>query len=73
MILPDALYHGQRQQGPVLQHQLEFWQIIVNSVKEFPEIIKFYSKQDLLDIKKIGVAGLSMGGITTCALFTVYE
>lgn len=73
VILPDALYHGQRQVGNVLAHQFEFWQIVVNSVKEFPQIVEYYRKLNLIKNQQIGVSGLSMGGITTCALFSVYD
>ena len=73
VILPDALYHGQRQCGEVTTHQLEFWQIVINSVKELPQIVTYYQNKHLVAEQKIGVAGLSMGGITTCALLATYE
>lgn len=72
VILPDALYHGQRQVGEVTQHQLEFWQIIINSVKELPQLVSYYQDKQLIAQQKIGVCGLSMGGITTCALMATY-
>ncbi|KRL75917.1 S9 family serine peptidase [Ligilactobacillus equi DSM 15833 = JCM 10991] len=72
VLLPDALYHGDRQDGQVESHQLEFWQIVVNSVKEFPQLVQAYQEADLVTPKQIGVAGMSMGGITTNAIFTLY-
>ncbi|KRM89097.1 alpha/beta fold hydrolase [Liquorilactobacillus vini] len=73
VILPDALYHGQRQvNGPADGHFLEFWQIVANSVKEFPILVKAYQDQVGIARQQIGVSGLSMGGITTCALLKVY-
>lgn len=73
VVMPDALYHGQRQvAGPAEEHQLEFWQIIANSVKEFPILTKAYEKSVDIYQHQIGVSGLSMGGITTCALLRVY-
>ncbi|KRM90888.1 alpha/beta fold hydrolase [Liquorilactobacillus cacaonum] len=74
VVLPDAIYHGDRAtDGPAEKHQLQFWQIIANSVKEFPDIIKFYKDEYGIKEDKIGVSGLSMGGITTCALLSIYS
>lgn len=73
VVLPDALYHGQRQvNGPAESHQLEFWEIIANSVREFPKLVSEYQQQFGIKEGQIGVSGLSMGGITTCALLCVY-
>lgn len=73
VVMPDALYHGQRQvAGPAEKHQLEFWQIIANSVKEFPLLVKYYQATVGIKRQQIGVSGLSMGGITTCALLKAY-
>ncbi|MFT8668871.1 MAG: alpha/beta fold hydrolase [Liquorilactobacillus hordei] len=74
VILPDALYHGDREVGgPAEDHQIQFWQIIANSVKEFPGLVNFYKKEFGIKDNKIGVSGLSMGGITTCALLNIYS
>lgn len=73
IVMPDALFHGEREEnGPAKEHQLQFWQIIEKSIEEFPTLVKWYADQGLIKDQKIGAAGLSMGGITTCALFTVY-
>ncbi|KRL04215.1 alpha/beta fold hydrolase [Liquorilactobacillus oeni] len=73
VILPEALYHGERQvDGPAEKHKLEFWEIVANSVREFPVIIKEYKNKFGIKDDKVGVSGLSMGGITTCALLCVY-
>ncbi|SEM49487.1 hypothetical protein SAMN05216431_103128 [Ligilactobacillus sp. WC1T17] len=74
VILPDAKFHGDRQVGgPASTHYLEFWQIIADSVAEFPEIVDYYAKTSGIKDKWIGVSGLSMGGITTCALLRSYD
>lgn len=70
VVLPDAYYHGKRASEPASKHQLEFWQIISQSVAEFPTLLKAYEE---VGYTKLGVSGLSMGGITTCALMTTYE
>lgn len=72
VVLPEALFHGERAEGPVESHQLQFWQIIEKSIEELPKLVKFYAEEDLIDGDKVAVSGLSMGGITTCAMFTVY-
>ncbi|MCP0887719.1 alpha/beta fold hydrolase [Ligilactobacillus sp. WILCCON 0076] len=71
VVLPDALYHGKRQEGKTEEHQAEFWKIVVQSVKEFPDLIKAYERT--IGYTKLGVSGLSMGGITTCALIASYD
>lgn len=73
VVMPDALYHGERSDGPASNHQLQFWQIIEKSIEEFPKFVQLYSEQNLITDDKVGVSGLSMGGITVCALFTVYS
>ncbi|KRL39071.1 S9 family serine peptidase [Liquorilactobacillus uvarum DSM 19971] len=73
VVLPDALYHGERLvSGKASEHKLEFWKIIVNSIKEFPDLLTYYRNKFGIKSEKIGVSGLSMGGITTCALLRVY-
>ncbi|WP_290034126.1 alpha/beta fold hydrolase [Ligilactobacillus cholophilus] len=72
VVLPEALFHGERADGPTKDHQLQFWQIIEKSIEEFPKFVKLYAQQDLILDNKVAVSGLSMGGITTCAIFTVY-
>ena len=73
VIIPEALYHGKRTDGLTLEaHTLDFWQIVKNSVEEFPQIINYYSELELVDQDNIGVSGLSMGGITTAAILAAY-
>ncbi|GAJ26118.1 hydrolase [Liquorilactobacillus sucicola DSM 21376 = JCM 15457] len=73
VVLPDALYHGDRLvAGKASEHKLEFWKIIANSIKEFPQLLAYYHETIGIEDEKIGVSGLSMGGITTCALLRAY-
>lgn len=69
VVLPDAYYHGSRASEPASTHQLEFWHIIQHSVTEFPKLVAAYNQ---VGYDKLGVSGLSMGGITTCALLATY-
>lgn len=71
VVLPDSKYHGER--GLKItssERQISFWDIVMKNVEEF-EIIKnnFENKNLILD-ERIGVAGTSMGGISTSAALT---
>lgn len=74
VVMPDALYHGERtdEKGP-RAHEAEFWQIVMQSVEEFPQVAAFYRDAGLIRDSQIAVSGLSMGGITTCALLATYD
>lgn len=69
-LLPDALYHGERQVGPSVEHHYaEFWDIVIQNIEEFPMLVDYFVTKGLADWEHVGVTGLSMGGITTCGLF----
>lgn len=73
-ILPEALDHGERRaEVEAANDPMNFWKIVVQSVQEFPVLVNYYLEQKKMDKDKIGVAGLSMGGITTSAMLTQYE
>lgn len=69
VILPDAFNHGKRKIPMTDIPSLTFWQSIHTNLFEFGYIVDAYKKQNLVD-DRIGVGGLSMGGMTTTALFT---
>lgn len=72
-ILPEALYHGERSDGqPSASHYLEFWKVVQQNIEEFPVLRDYYVAEKLADPERIGVTGLSMGGITTCGIVTTY-
>ncbi len=73
-LLPEALYHGARSDGQAITDDrlLDFWEIIQQSIDEYPVLMDYYVKAGLTDPDRIGVSGLSMGGITTCALLATY-
>ena len=74
VVMPDALYHGERtDEKGTRAHEAEFWQIIMQSVKEFPQVVAFYRDAGFIQNDRIAVSGLSMGGITTCALLATYD
>ena len=68
-ILPDQLLHGDR---GVRLIGGEIWEIVANNIKELPVLKEEMRQRGLLNEEKFGVSGLSMGGITTYALFNHY-
>lgn len=69
VLLPDAANHGERKQPITKIPSLTFWQSIQTSLFEFGYMIDHFQKLGLAD-DQIAVGGVSMGGITTCALLT---
>ncbi|MFJ1626389.1 alpha/beta fold hydrolase [Marinilactibacillus psychrotolerans] len=69
VLLPDAANHGERKQPITKIPSLTFWQSIQTNLFEFGYIINYFKERGLAD-ERIAVGGVSMGGITTCALLT---
>lgn len=69
VILPDAHNHGARKQPVSKIPSLTFWQSINGNLFEFGYIVYELQNRGLAD-HRIGVGGVSMGGITTSALLT---
>ena len=69
MILPDADNHGERLRpvSPIVSQT--FWSSIYSNLFEFEYLLDYFRKLNLVT-DKIGVGGVSMGGMTTCALLT---
>ncbi|GEK91919.1 alpha/beta fold hydrolase [Alkalibacterium kapii] len=72
VILPDAANHGERKQPIVKIPSLTFWQSIHTNLFEFGFIVDHFKKLGVVD-ERIAVGGVSMGGITTCALLTHHQ
>lgn len=74
VLLPDALLHGKRSKGlDEVQLSLSFWEIVLTSIEEVAYIKKQANEQNLLYGNTIGLAGTSMGGITTLGCLSQYE
>ena len=71
-ILPEALHHGERQKDDTLKDPMNFWEVVAQNVKELPILMEHYIENNRIDENRIGIAGLSMGGITTSAILTQY-
>ncbi|WP_042224615.1 prolyl oligopeptidase family serine peptidase [Oceanobacillus manasiensis] len=73
VILPDSMHHGSREQGiNSMARMVSFWDIVMENVKELGMIKKSLDERNLILDGRIGVAGTSMGGITTSAALTQY-
>lgn len=74
VILPDSELHGEREiEISALKKQISFWDIVLKNVKELNEIKQSLEEADLILNNRIGVAGTSMGGISTTAALTQYD
>lgn len=74
VVLPEALYHGERSHEYNKQElSLRFWEIVVNEIAEIKLIKEHFEKHDLIDSGRIGLAGHSMGAITTLGALTQYD
>lgn len=67
VILPDAMNHGERKQPVSSVPSYTFWNSIYGNLFEFETFLEHLERRGLLH-EKIAVGGVSMGGMTTCAL-----
>ncbi|CNH90294.1 esterase [Yersinia pekkanenii] len=71
-LVPDADMHGARFNGNEAQRLSYFWEILKSNIDELPAIKQHYQQAGLIDGERIGVAGASMGGMTTLGAFARY-
>lgn len=71
VLLPDAANHGERKVVVSEIPSLTFWNSIQTNLFEFGYLVDYFENLGLT-IGKIGVGGVSMGGITTCMLLTAH-
>lgn len=73
VILMDCLYHGERK-NELSSHDLDlhFWDIVNQNLKDIQTLKDDFETRGLLLDGRFGVAGTSMGGITTCAALVMY-
>lgn len=67
VLLPDAMNHGERKQPISKIPSFTFWSSVYGNLFEFDTLIEHLKKRELLS-DKLAVGGVSMGGMTTCAL-----
>jgi len=74
VILPDSKYHGERETVlTASERQISFWNIVIQNIDDLQKIKDYYEQRKLILNNRIGIAGTSMGGITTSAALTQYS
>ncbi|WP_332650345.1 prolyl oligopeptidase family serine peptidase [Lysinibacillus sp. 54212] len=74
VILPDAYLHGERTQSySEAKMNSMFWEIVLNYIQDVGIIYEELHKRNVLTTEAIGVAGTSMGGITTAGCLKNYN
>lgn len=73
VIIPDAIYHGERQ--PLSSYSAAnsstyFWDIILKNIEESSKIIDYAINNLKGNKSRIGIIGHSMGGFTAAGVFT---
>ncbi|MRX73480.1 prolyl oligopeptidase family serine peptidase [Bacillus lacus] len=73
VVLPDVALHGERSKNiPLRELSLHFWSIVLQTISEIEQIKEHFENKNLLNSVKTGVAGTSLGGITTLGALTQY-
>lgn len=67
VILPDALMHGARAEPDSRVLFNNFWRILQNNVNDLALFKETFVARGLADEQRLGVGGVSMGGMTTMA------
>jgi len=67
VILPDARLHGARADGDETRLLANFWGILQGNIEELPVLKDHFVGKGLADPERLGVGGVSMGGMTTMA------
>lgn len=70
VLVPDALNHGERWAEVAPLPSFTFWQTINANINEFNQIVAHATELELIDPARVGVAGVSMGGMTSSALLS---
>lgn len=72
VVLPDADLHGERFDGDEQKRLSRFWEILRSNIDELPALKADFERRGLIAEGRIGVAGASMGGMTTLGGFARY-
>ena len=74
VVMPEAKYHGERALGLSEKEMgFRFWEIVLTSIEELSLIKDNLIAEGLADSERIGIAGTSMGAITTLGSLVNYE
>ncbi|WP_059172993.1 alpha/beta fold hydrolase [Bacillus sp. FJAT-27445] len=73
-VLPDAPYHGERDEElPEEELSGRFWEIVIKTIHEVNTVKEFFVNGGLASPGEIGLAGTSMGGIVTLGALTQFD
>lgn len=72
-VLPDCEMHGERFDGDEARRLAHFWEILQRNVDELPALKAHFEQRGLTAQGRVGVAGASMGGMTTLSAFSRYS
>lgn len=74
VIMPDALFHGQRTNNfSKMELTMRFWEIVLTSIKEVQSLYDELTVRGYVGSNNIGLAGTSMGAIVTSGCLKVYD
>lgn len=75
VIMPDAIHHGERRESGLDYNTngFIFFEALQANVREFPQLIQYYQDKDMIKDDFIGVAGMSMGGMTSSLITTAHS
>lgn len=71
-VMPDADLHGARDNGDDALRLTRFWQILQRNIDEMPQLENALRAANLIDGDRFGVAGASLGGMTTLGAMARY-
>jgi uncharacterized protein len=72
VVLPDSIYHGEREVADIKEVTYYLFQIVLQNVKELKDMKEDLENRGLILEGRVGVAGTSMGGITTASALSQY-
>lgn len=74
VLLPDAYLHGARAEKlDEVELALRFWEIVMTNIEELNQLHEALKERNYVTTQKVGVAGTSMGGITTLGSLKIYD
>ncbi|GAE93601.1 hydrolase [Gracilibacillus boraciitolerans JCM 21714] len=74
VLLPDMMLHGEREQDIIAQErEMRFFEIVIQNLDDIESIYQELVTKKLLEGNRFGLAGTSMGGITTAAALTQFS
>lgn len=73
VLLPDSIYHGERNADlPYKEMENRFFEIVQQNIDDLKVLHQEVNERGVVRDDRIGIAGTSMGGITTAAALTQY-